>query len=78
MPPMTISVPWRAILRSWLIGSRGSRLRDGRWPQLCRVGSLLPAEGEQQAHLDAFIVLFRDIDDLITSLVEQIAATDVL
>ena len=43
---------------------------------LCRAGSLR-AEGEQQAHLDAFIVLFRDIDDLITSLVEQIAATDV-
>jgi hypothetical protein len=45
-------------------------------PQLCRAGSLR-TEGEQQAHLDAFIVLFRDIDDLITSLVEQIAATDV-
>lgn len=44
-------------------------------PQLCRAGSLR-TEGEQQAHLDAFIVLFHDIDDLITSLVEQIAATD--
>src|SRR5262249_115082 len=51
-------------------------LTDGRWPQLCRAGSLR-AEGEQQVHLDAFIVLFRDIDDLITSLLEQIAATDV-
>jgi hypothetical protein len=73
---MTISAPWRAALRSWLIGSRVSRLRDGRWPQLCRAGSLR-AEGEQQAHLDAFIVVFRDIDDLITSSVEQITATDV-
>ena len=58
------------------MGSRVSSLREGRWPQLCRPGSL-HAEEEQQAHLDAFIVLFRDIDDLITSLVEQIAATDV-
>jgi hypothetical protein len=59
-----------------VVGSRVSRLRDGRWPQLCRAGSFR-TEGEQQAHLDAFIVLFRDIDDLITSLVEQIAAADV-
>ena len=44
-------------------------------PQLCRAG-FLRTEGEQQTHLDAFIVLFRDIDDLITSLVEQTAATD--
>lgn len=54
----------------------GKCLRDERSPQLCRAGSLR-AEGEQQAHLDAFIVLFRDIDDLITTLVEQIAASDV-
>jgi hypothetical protein len=49
-----------------------------RWvmPQLCRAGSLR-TEGEQQAHLDAFIVPFCDIDDLIPSLVEQIAAPDV-
>jgi hypothetical protein len=66
MPLMTIGTPWRAALRSWLIGSRVSRLQDGRWPQLCRAGSLR-AEGEQQTHLDAFIVLLRGIHDLITS-----------
>jgi hypothetical protein len=76
MPPMNISAPWGAALRSWLIGSRVSRLWDWRWSQLCRAGSL-PAEGEQQAHLDAFIARFRDIDDLITSLLGQIAANAV-
>ena len=75
MPPMPISAPWRAALRSWLIGSRVSRLRDKRCLNSVGLGSLR-TEGEQQTHLDAFIVLFRDIDDLITSLVEQTATTD--
>jgi hypothetical protein len=35
-----------------------------------------PKENSRRTHLDAFIVLFRAIDGLITSLVEQIAATD--
>ena len=75
MAPITISAPWRAALRSWLIGSRVSRLRDGRCLNSVEQAPSLRTDGEQQAHLDAFIVLFRDIDDLITSLVEQIAAT---
>ncbi len=35
------------------------------------------AEGEQQAHLDACLILLRYIDEVITSLVDQISAADV-
>jgi hypothetical protein len=64
---------WRAVWR------RGKEPQDRRPLGLApnrKLQSRLRTEGEQQVHLDAFIVLFRDIDDLITSLVEQIAATD--
>jgi hypothetical protein len=52
--------PWRPVIEVRLIGSRVRRLRDRRWPQRCRAGSLR-SEGEQQANLDAFIGLFRHI-----------------